>query len=89
MMRAKEFTCDDDYYSTPHITSQPTRMAFSGQRMVCMYEISVMLAVFFIVTISCWWIGDGNERLPAAHHSVKRVPQTTHLQMQEGAGLGD
>lgn len=54
-----------------------------------MYEISVMLAVFFIVTISCWWIGDGNERLPVAHHSAERVPQAGRLQMQEGTGLGD
>lgn len=54
-----------------------------------MYEISVMLAVFFIVTISCWWIGDGNERLPAAHRTVERVPQAARLQMQEVTGLGD
>lgn len=53
-----------------------------------MYEISVMISVFFIVIISCWWIGDGNEPLENKQKSTP-VYQAPRFQIQEQAGLGD
>ena len=55
-----------------------------------MYELTIMLSVFLIVYLSCWWIGDGNEELPKYQATDRPLHQRApRLQIQEQAGSGD
>lgn len=55
-----------------------------------MYELTIMLSVFLIVYLSCWWLNDGNEAIPASKlPTATSLRRTSQLHTQEQASSGD